>query len=100
MDPEEIELQVAAEAALNDFDVYAENMATVGCFVALQTQWRVIAGFGGAVYQGLDYAAVTPLLLRNCGVKRKDEADVFAGLQIMEAAALPVLNAPKEKADG
>lgn len=83
------------------FAVYRDNLPTVLCFAALATQWRVIAGgLGAAVYQGLDYSAITPLFLRTHGIERKHEAEVFMGLRIMEAAALPILNARKDDADG
>ena len=72
--------------------MYAENERIVDVFRALATQWRVVAGaMGGIVYQGIDYAsaiAIMPAL----GVPKCDRADVFAGLRIMESAAVTVLN--------
>lgn len=84
---------VAEEAAVNEFEVHEDNFETAVVFASLSTQWRVVAGgMGAAVYQGIDYAAVTLLFLRSLGVPRKRESEILAGLRIMEAAALPVLN--------
>lgn len=40
---------------------------------------------------GLDYSSI-PAVLQMQGIKRKEWSDIFAGLQIMEAAAIPVLS--------
>ena len=95
---EAVEAALEREAAEHPpFEVYADNWQTVEVFRALFTQWRVIAlPLGGVRYQGIDYASVTPLLLESHGVKRHERADVIGGLRVMEAAALGVLNAPKE----
>lgn len=58
-------------------------------FTLLETQWRVISGMAGMVYQGLDYAAVESLLRL---LQIKNRAKVFEGLRVMEGAALSVLN--------
>lgn len=71
------------------FRVWPECWESVQLFRALQTQWRVIVGMGGAMWQGLDYSAVWGLL-RGAQIPNPDE--VFADLQVMEAAAIPVLN--------
>ena len=71
--------------------MWPENWQTVRVFCALGTQWRCIAGLGGAAYQGLIYSAI-PVALRMLGVPRVEWQAVFAGLQTMEAAALAVLN--------
>lgn len=62
---------------------------SVVLFLSLQTQWRIGIGFGGHVYQGFDYAGVAAFL-QVTKVKKKKR--VMKDLQIMEAAALPVLN--------
>lgn len=71
------------------FEIYAENAEIVGAFLSLATQWRVIVGFGGAMWQGLEYASI-PVVLSALAIE--DRAGAFAGLRIMEAAALRVLN--------
>ena len=60
----------------------AENWETVMLFMRVQTQWRT--GFGGPT--GLDYTAVFQTMDR---LRVADpEGEVFAGLQVMESAAL------------
>ena len=56
-------------------------------FVRLQTQW-IIAGFGGFI--GLNYQSAETVL-RIYAVE--DRAETFESLQVMEAAALEILNA-------
>lgn len=68
--------------------VWPENMRTVDVFVAMSTQWNV-AGMGGMV--GLRYEAL-PAVMRLVGVPPAERADVFAGLRVMERAALGALN--------
>lgn len=84
---------VRADEAAKDppFDVHADNVEVVEAFAALGTQWRVVAGFGGAFWQGLDYAAI-PATLDLMGVPAERRGEVFAGLRLMEAAALPLRN--------
>ena len=50
---------------------------------------------GGFVYVGLDYAAV-PSVLWGLEIKAANRREVFAGIRIMESAALPFLNAQPE----
>ena len=67
--------------------IYPENWTTLQCFIDLQTQWRT--GMAGAT--GLDYAAV-PTVLEMRGITRpKHKRKVFAGLRVMEAAALEIM---------
>lgn len=50
------------------------------------TQWRV--GTGGP--SGLDYTAI-PATASMLGIKRRDLADIFPDLRIMEVEALAVM---------
>lgn len=68
------------------FGVWEENAEIVDVFLRLETQWRI--GPMGNVL-GLNYPSVESLL-RLMRVRQKTE--VFNGLQIMERAALPLLN--------
>lgn len=96
--PEAIEAAVAPEREKATFEVHADNEWTVSTFLALQTQWRVAVGMGGVAHLGLDYAAIPPTMAL-LGVPRTQRREVFDGLRVMEAAALPILNAPKESPD-
>ena len=67
------------------FEVFPENKEVVELFLIVQTQWRT--SFGGFV--GLDYTAVFQTM-RICGIKFN--RDGIVDLQIMELAALSVVN--------
>ena len=64
------------------FAVSPSCWPTITAWLLIETQWR--AGPGGAI--GLDYPAVFQTLDR-CRVDDPD-GEVFAGIQLMEAAAL------------
>lgn len=81
----------AAQAVSLNYDVWPENIAIVNLFVSLATQWRLVAGMESVCYQGLDYCAVHSTL-EMTGADRCAWPDLFAGLRVMEAAALDVLN--------
>lgn len=70
-------------------DVWPENVEAVELFFAVQTQWRLVAGFGTVIYHGLDYTAVEAAMRMR---RTRDRARLFAQLQVMEAAAMSVLN--------
>ena len=76
--------------------VWPENWPTVLVFLALQTQWRRdVPPMGGAlIWQGLDYPA-TETVIRLQGHRGRAAREIFSGIQIMEAAALKLLNQTK-----
>lgn len=76
---------------MQTIDIYPENVAVWDAWLALETQWRMAVGAGGAAWLGLDYAAI-PGVLKLLGVRKGDRSRVFAGLREMEAVALPVRN--------
>lgn len=67
----------------NTQELWADNVATVNCFVDMLTQW--IVGPGGVV--GLRYE-VMPLVMRQQRVPAADRSDVWQGVRVMERAAL------------
>lgn len=71
--------------------LWPENVKVVEVFLALGSQWRMLAGAHGAMYLGLDYAVVQPVL-ELLQLKRKHWPQLFAELRMMERAALAVLN--------
>jgi D-arabinose 1-dehydrogenase-like Zn-dependent alcohol dehydrogenase len=73
------------------FEVWPENVDAVELFVVVSGQWRIVAGFGGVGYLGLDYAAVEAAMNMR-GVKKHDRPQLFADLRVMEAAAATMLN--------
>lgn len=70
----------------NAADIWPENLAAVNVFIALSTQWRV--GMSGAT--GLDYNAIPPVL-RLVGIPRKEWADTFECVRVMEAEAMKIM---------
>lgn len=86
--PQEISESLEPDSGL--FAIWPENVETVSLFLRLQTQW-VIGAMGGFV--GLNYPSVLAVL---DFLKVENRAEVFEGLQVMERAALAVLNARKD----
>lgn len=82
------EIASAAQQAspTQDFEVLEENWEAVAMFMRLQTQW-IIGGMGA--YIGLNYQSVE-FLFRIEGVK--NERELLDDLQVMERAALPIIN--------
>lgn len=71
--------------------MWPENEKTVWLFLECATQWRYGA-LGGVI--GLDYSALDVMFrYRNMEVT----PELFEGVQVMERAALPVLNAKESK---
>ena len=61
------------------------------CFVATLRQWRVIAGFGAAFYDGIDANALLATM-DLLGIKRKQRTRVFWQVQILESEARKLRN--------
>lgn len=79
-----------------EFVVWADNWPTMTLFLTLQTQWRIVQSMAGGAWTGLDYAAAGATM-EILGIPRAERAPLFADLCLMERAALPILNKPKEK---
>lgn len=62
----------------------------MGIFEMCRTQWRIVAGAGGALYVGLDYPAVQ--LVLDLEVPAEDHRATWEALRIIEREALEVLN--------
>lgn len=79
-------------AAEETFVLWPENVAAFNFWRAVQTQWRRDGmGYPG----GLDYAGVrTCMALR--GVRKKDRAELFEGVQAMEQATLTAWDKQKK----
>lgn len=69
------------------FEVWRANEAALIAWLAVETQWRIVATMAGLLWLGLDYTAVDVALRR---LKSPDH--VFADLQTMELAALNAFN--------
>lgn len=64
----------------------------MAAFFACRTQWR-IDGLSGRCW-GLDYPGVA-VVLNERALKGQPRREVFDGIQVMEAAALEVMNPRK-----
>jgi hypothetical protein len=76
------------------FEVLPDCWSALELFLALQGQWRVVAGFGGVFYQGLDYPAVESLLRLKISSKKK-RARLFDQIRLIEQGALSTINDKK-----
>lgn len=83
--PREVIEQLRNQKIDAPFEVLEENWETVELFLRCGTQWRVQEG----VIRGLDYCAVESVARM---LKIEDIETVFLGVQIMERAALMILN--------
>ena len=85
-------LQPASQDTTAGDDVHylwPDNVIAWRCWLGVQTQWRV--GVAGAT--GLDYTAVLAFLTeeqRQRRLRRRDYADVWAGIRAAESAVLAV----------
>jgi hypothetical protein len=66
-------------------------------FLACHTQWRKeVPGMASEwVWHGLRYDGCE-CVIRNMGFKGQKAREIFLDLQLMERAALPILNRPKK----
>jgi hypothetical protein len=64
-------------------EVWPDNVETVNVFISMSTQWRV--GMNGPT--GLDNGVLLDTM-RIIGVPRSSWPEVFAGIRVMEDAAL------------
>jgi hypothetical protein len=78
---------VQQDSPTYDFEVFEDNWPVLKLFMQLQTQW-VVGGMGA--YIGMNYQSVE-FLFRIEDIKNQRET--LADLQVMEVAALNILNA-------
>jgi len=84
--------QIAAalvDAKPDQCEVWEENWDIVLMFIRMSTQWHTsMAGLTGLIYPSLEW------LCKLYSVK--DPVAIFEGIQVMEMAALAVLNASRK----
>jgi phosphoribosylpyrophosphate synthetase len=78
--------------------VEPDNWDSVLVFLACQTQWkREFAGMEATlIWQGLDYQGVS-VVIQMQGHKGQKVQGIFKDVQVMEQAALPILNKPPKR---
>lgn len=72
------------------YPVWPEHGLVLEVFLALSTQWRILAHMAGSTPMGLEYAAIPPVL-EMMGVVKADWPPIFADLRVIERAALDTL---------
>jgi len=80
-----LNVEMLAPEVSDDFEVWHENWPAVEMFMRVQTQWRT--AMNGVI--GLDYTALAWLLTL---YEVKNQRSLLEDLQVMEAAALAILN--------
>ncbi|SDI53972.1 DUF1799 domain-containing protein [Propionivibrio dicarboxylicus] len=74
------------------FGVFPENFHAAEIFERSRTKWDCqVLPSGACVVRGLNYQALEILMVR-CRVPEDRRDAVFSDLQLMELAALPILN--------
>jgi|GEM_PF-747233 len=79
-----------------DMEILSENLTTVEAFLAVQTNWIILAGLGGIVYHGINYTQLHSVFAM-MNIPRKEWPALFSDIRIMEQAALPLLNQKAQK---
>jgi hypothetical protein len=93
---EQARQQLEERNRLTPTAVWSEHFHALTVLQAMGSQWRVVAGLSGALYTGMDYAAL-PVVFDACAPRvprrhRQKPAVLFDQLQVMEAAVLRVRN--------
>lgn len=71
------------------FYVHPSNWTAFQIFEACRTQWRLVVGMSGVLYQGLEYPSVMAVITA-WGVKNPRK--VFRQVRLLEIGALSVIN--------
>lgn len=78
------------------FGVWPENWHAFAVFGAMDTQWRVVSGMQGLIWQGLDYAALPVVQAavrpRIPKAMRRPPCELLPQLRTLESASRAVLN--------
>lgn len=71
------------------YEIWADHEEALDVFLACARQWRVVAGMGGAWFQGIDASALHATM-QMMGVE--NSRDVLLNVQCIEDGALEALN--------
>ncbi|GAA3704367.1 hypothetical protein GCM10022421_08980 [Oceanisphaera sediminis] len=72
-------------------ELWAEHIEAFELFAACSSQWRIVAGMGGAFYQGLDAAALAATM-DMLGIEQGHRRERLQQVRQIESGALEVLN--------
>lgn len=85
--------QLFSEAEQRSIDIFPENWHAWNVFRAMGSQWRVVAGFGGKSYEGLDYASLPIPLAEHRHVQPRQPLHLLMPqIRTLERAAREILN--------
>lgn len=73
--------------------IWPENWTTASVF--LECQWTIVAGFGGAFYQGIATSEIESAC-RMLAVAKDERKQVLTDVRLMAKAAAAVLNEKKD----
>ncbi|KGU87198.1 DUF1799 domain-containing protein [Pseudomonas mediterranea] len=82
---------LSADDLVRDVEVWPDNWPAFRLFNALSTQWRM----GASGPTGLDYTSIRDVA-RFIGIKKKQIAEIFPDLQVMEVEAIAVMAEARE----
>ncbi|WP_422099091.1 DUF1799 domain-containing protein [Variovorax sp.] len=78
-------------AVVPDYELWPEHEDAWFVYLGCSSQWRIAAGFGVAVWLGLDYAGVRSVMSMY-GVAASSRREVFQQLQVLEDEELRLRN--------
>ena len=87
----------AVVAADEHTEIFPDNWESLRVFAAMKTQWRYVScGMACILATGLDYG-VLPEVWKRTNIPESRQNGIFRDLQIMEVAAMTVINERREK---
>lgn len=93
--PEIIESARKRRVNTAEFEVWEENWESLLLFLGMGTQWQVCAGMAGVMYIGIPAQSIEAEMNMQC-IGKKQRPALLADIRIMERAALPILNKPRD----
>lgn len=83
---------VDAPSDCQDYELPPELWDAWQCFQLTWHQWRVIVGWSGFIYDGIDQAGLLACM-QMLGIKKSKRANVLMQVQVMESEARRLRNA-------
>lgn len=84
----------AVDAPPDELLVWPEHADAWDIWLCLQNAWSAVAGMAGIAWLGFDRTQAESIM-RMRGIKRRHRGRVLERLLVMEAAALPIMNAKR-----
>lgn len=74
-----------------DIELSPDEWRAWQVFLAVRSNWRIVAGWGAAHYEGIDYSSLESAI-RLMGIGRRHWPDVFSMVRVMEDEARNWIN--------